>query len=271
MRPKSVAVLISTYNWPRALELAMEGLFKQTRLPDEIIIADDGSGEETQEAIKRIKELAPKGVVLKHVWHEDLGFRRSMILNRGIAAAESDYIIELDGDCIPEKHFVADHLNVARENTFVTGSRVKLDPESSVIIQEKGLKKAPPKRFTNSANAWRIPFIQNLLAPYYKQKKIFAVRGCNLAFWRKDLLAVNGYDDSYVGWGHEDIDIVSRLRNMGLRRRFLKGGGVIFHLYHKEEDRSRDSLNKQKAMEVIATKKIRAEDGLDKYINAQKD
>ncbi|KGN95753.1 hypothetical protein HQ39_05895 [Porphyromonas sp. COT-108 OH2963] len=271
MRPKSVAVLISTYNWPRALELALEGLFKQTRLPDEIIIADDGSGEETQKVIKRMKEQVPKGVYLKHVWHEDLGFRRSMILNRGIAVAESDYIIELDGDCIPEKHFVADHLNVARKKAYVAGSRVKMDPEASRVIQEKGLQNVNPKKFTNAANAWRIPFAQNILAPYYKQNKIFAVRGCNLAFWREDLLAVNGYDDSYVGWGHEDIDLVSRLKNMGVRRRFLKAGGVIYHLYHKEEDRSRDSLNKQKALDVIASGKIRTENGVDKYINSQKD
>lgn len=270
MRPKSVAVLISTYNWPRALELALEGLFKQTRLPDEIIIADDGSGEETQKVIKRMKEQVPKGVYLKHVWHEDLGFRKTIILNRGIAIAESEYIIELDGDCIPEKHFIEDHLNIARENALVTGSRVKLDPVSSIAIQEKGIEKVNSKQIKNSLNALRIPFIQNLLAPYYKQKKIFAVRGCNIAFWRKDLLAVNGYDESYIGWGHEDVDIVNRLRNLGVRRRFLKAGGVVFHLYHKEEDRSRDTLNKQKALDVIVSKKVRAESGLDKYINSPK-
>lgn len=266
MQPRSVAILLSTYNWHRALELVLEALFRQTRLPDEIIIADDGSGEETLQTINRMREKAPKEVEIKHVWHEDLGFRKAMILNKAIAVMKSDYIIELDGDCIPERHFVADHLNVAREGAYVAGSRVKLSQEASTIIQEKGLKKAPPRRYTNSANAWRIPFLQNLFAPYYKQKKISAVKGCNLAFWRKDVIAINGYDDSYIGWGHEDIDLVYRLTNMGIRRRFLKVGGVVFHLYHKEEDKSLDILNGEKASDVIKNKKIRATDGLDKYL-----
>lgn len=266
MRPKNVAILLSTYNWHRALELVLEALFTQSRLPDEIVIADDGSGEDTLQTINRMREEAPKEINIKHVWHEDLGFRKAMILNKAMAVIESEYIIELDGDCIPEQHFVEDHLSVAREGAYVAGSRVMLPSEGSAMIQEKGLEKILLKRFVNSANSWRIPFLQNILAPYYKQNNLLANRGCNIGFWRKDILTINGYDESYIGWGHEDIDLIYRLRNAGIKKRFLKLGGVIYHLHHKEEDRSKDTFNKQKALDAIKEKKIRATDGLDKYL-----
>ncbi|MDO4790133.1 MAG: glycosyltransferase family 2 protein [Porphyromonas sp.] len=271
MQPENVAILLSTYNWPRALELVLEALFTQTRRPNEIVIADDGSKADTRELIERMKAKAPKEIDIKHVWHEDLGFRKGIILNQGMAVMTSEYIIELDGDCIPERHFVEDHLRVAREGAYVAGSRVMLSSEGSATIQEKGLQKSLLKRFANSANAWRAPFFQNILAPYYKQNNLLANRGCNIGFWRKDILTVNGYDESYTGWGHEDIDLIYRMRNAGLKKRFLKLGGVVYHLYHKEEDRSKDALNKQKALDAIKEKKIRAADGMDKYLRTKEE
>ncbi len=271
MQPKNVAILLATYNWPRALELVLEALFTQTRLPDEIVIADDGSRDDTQRMIERMKVKAPQGIAIKHVWHEDLGFRKSIILNQSVAVIESEYIIELDGDCIPEKHFVEDHLRVAREGVYVAGSRVMISSKGSAMIQEHGLQKSFLKRFANSANAWRVSFLQNIFAPYYKQKNLFANRGCNIGFWRKDFLTVNGYDESYIGWGHEDIDLIYRMINAGVRKRFLKFGGVVYHLYHNKEDRRKDAFNKQKALDVIKEKKIRAADGVDKYLRTKEE
>ena len=122
-----VTILVSTYNWPAALELSLRSMFAQTVLPDEIVIADDGSTAETAELITRLKQET--NIPIKHVWHEDEGFRRTTILNKAIAQATGDYILQVDGDVILSPYFVQDHLDVARPNTFVCGSRVKLMPE----------------------------------------------------------------------------------------------------------------------------------------------
>jgi glycosyltransferase involved in cell wall biosynthesis len=118
------SLLISTYNWPRALELVLLSAANQKVMPDEILIADDGSTEETKDLIESFKKklLIP----IYHFWHEDKGFRKSIILNKAIASAKGDYIIQVDGDCIMHKNFVGDHKAMAKQNTYLYGSRVNI-------------------------------------------------------------------------------------------------------------------------------------------------
>ena len=117
-------LIITTYNWPDALELVLESVKNQVILPTEVIIADDGSTNETKQLIESFQNNFP--VPLRHIWHEDKGFRRSAILNLAISKTDSDYIIQLDGDCIIHKNFVGDHLNSIEKGTYLFGSRVNI-------------------------------------------------------------------------------------------------------------------------------------------------
>lgn len=114
-----VTLLIITYNWPEALRMVLESAMHQSKMPDEIVIGDDGSTAETKQLIDSYAKSSPVPVV--HVWQEDKGFRRTVILNKAIAKATGDYIIQVDGDVILDSHFVADHLEVAQEGCFVCG------------------------------------------------------------------------------------------------------------------------------------------------------
>ncbi len=112
-RPNTVAIMVSTYNWPEALERCVQTILAQDRLPDEILIADDGSGEATKQAVERFKSISK--VPIHHIWHPDEGFRLSVIRNKAIEAAQSEYIIQIDGDILLDPHFISDHLSLIED------------------------------------------------------------------------------------------------------------------------------------------------------------
>lgn len=260
------SLIISTYNWPEALNLCLLSVFKQTCLPDEIIIADDGSGSETGDLIKEFQSKSK--IPLKHVWHPDEGFQLAAIRNKAIAAASFDYIIQIDGDLILHSDFIKDHLRLATKGKFVSGSRLLLPEDFSMkLLQGKTL---PSDRSllvmgNNRLNGVRIPLLSKLLSSIYKRNKPYYVKGCNMAFWRNDLLAVNGYNEEISGWGKEDSEIAIRLINYGVNRLFLKFGGICYHLFHPEASRSKESQNDLILSETLNMRKVRCEKGLDSH------
>jgi len=258
------SLLIATYNWPEALEKCLQSAFAQSVLPDEIIIADDGSTAETKDLITRFASLST--IPIQHIWHPDKGFRLSEIRNKAIAAATFDYIIQIDGDIIMEQHFIQDHLSMATENAFICGSRVKLESQlSSQLFQQKTAtldKSKLPLGYV--FNSFRIPFLGRFLADRYKRSKPTVLRGCNMSFWRKDLLAVNGYNSEITGWGREDAELAIRLINNGVKKRFLKFMGIAYHLYHREHDRSNDPQNKELLASAIKQQTTWIDNGIEK-------
>lgn len=241
----TTALLISTYNWPKALHLCLSSLAAQTVLPDEVLIADDGSGSATRDLINEFKKSFP--VPVKHIWHEDDGFQLSGIRNKAISECTTDYIVQIDGDIIMERHFIADHILFAKKNSVVVGSRSSLNETYTRGLLSAG--KLPRKRdldrnSNNFFNSKRIPLLTPLLS-YYRTtgKNRYYAKGCNMAFWLEDILAVNGYDESFVGWGREDSDLIVRLISKGCFLRRLKMSGVQYHIFHKENDRSNESTN----------------------------
>ena len=236
-------------------------------MPDEVIIADDGSTNSTRELIASFQKDLP--ISLKHVWHSDEGFRLAAIRNKAIAASESDYIIQIDGDLILHPHFIYDHVQFGRKNFFVTGSRVMLSEESTnrlLHYHSIDIKKYATGK-TNLANGIRNKFIRNLLAEHYKTggKHKYYVKGCNMAFWRKDLIAVNGYNEAFTGWGREDSEIAIRLMNNSIKKQFMKMGGICYHLHHRVASRDLEERNVLLMQETIETAAIKAADGLSKY------
>jgi hypothetical protein len=258
------AILISTYNWPEALDLVLKSLNQQSRFPDEVLIADDGSGDETRTLITRFADHFK--IPVKHIWQEDQGFRKSVVLNKAIASSTADYIIQIDGDCIMHKHFIGDHLAGLKKKTFLFGSRVNIKPGavSEVLNEKKYEFSLFSKAIKNKTRNLRVPLFQQL----YKESSEFSrkTRGCNLSYWRNDFLAVNGYDENMEGWGREDSELVLRMLNSGIKGKRLRYGGILYHICHPEKSKAHLEENDQIQELTIQQKKTWSKNGVDKYL-----
>jgi glycosyltransferase involved in cell wall biosynthesis len=262
MRPDEISLIIPTYEKPDALDQVLRGVQRQSAMPGEILLADDGSGNATRELISRWQEKLP--VKTHHIWHEDLGFRKTTILNKAIAAASGSYIVFLDGDCVPHEKFIQDHARLAEKNYWVQGRRCFVR-EPFVARFSAG---ATPilawillLRISGAAKAirWPIPIIRRNAG----QRGII---GCNMGFWREDLLAVNGFDEKYIGWGGEDSDVGIRLYHLGRPRKFVYGRAVVYHLNHPMLGRAQTEAVRQRLAETIQSNKIRCQRGVEQYL-----
>lgn len=262
-----VSLIVSTYNRPDALAVCIRSVFKQTRLPDEIIIGDDGSGEETREMIARLQAESPVPII--HVWQEDNGFRKAMMRNKSIAASGGDYIIETDGDAFMDARLVEDHLREAREGCYVKGGRCNLGPELTAAIcaemQPRHIHFYTSGIEAKRANAIHCAPLARYLAPRYRRNRSSAL-GCNMSYWRADIVRINGYDEYYVGWGGEDWDLGFRLQTAGLQKRYLKFAGLVFHLWHEDKFMYNKEKNINHSIEVKGRSDFRCQNGLDQWL-----
>lgn len=247
--PRLISVVVSTYNRSDALLSVLQGLAHQTDRHFETIVADDGSRQEHQQPV--FTSSAAKTLAATHVWHPDVGFRLARIRNRGVAASRGDYLVFLDGDCVPEVDFVARHRALGAPGFFVSGSRVLLSERLSrrVVggqeqVHGRSLWYWLSQTLTGQANkltgAIRLPDWPGRLERGTPWKR---VRGCNMAVWRSDFERIEGFDESFEGWGHEDADFFLRLHNAGLARKNGFCATEVFHLWHKEAARSSASHN----------------------------
>lgn len=250
------------------MELCLKSVFDQSVLPGEIVICDDGSTVDTEVIVKKYQAL--RKVPIIHVWQKDEGFKLGQIRNKGIAKAKGDYIIQIDGDLILHKHFIKDHMQFAKQRFFTTGSRVLLSPETTESLTDNN--STDIKKYSegdrNYFNGLRIPFLHNLLGKFYKTtgKNKYYVKGCNMAFWKNDLLKINGYNEDFTGWGKEDSEIAIRLINAGIKKQFLKFGGITYHLFHKEASREMEQKNFRMMQQAVEKKIMRTSNGVDQYL-----
>lgn len=260
-----VTLMIITYNWPEALGRVLDSALRQTKMPSEIVIGDDGSTDETRQLIEAYAMKSPVPIV--HVWQEDKGFRRTVILNKAIAQAKGDYIIQIDGDVILDSHFVADHVEVAQKGCFVCGSRVKLAaPITQRLLNDRLAKLSLFQMPLSSvANSFRSRCLRQYLAFRYA-RRINHLRGCNMAYWKSDAIRVNGYNEELLQWGHEDGEFAYRLHFSGIRKKALKMGGIMYHLYHPETSKDNEQYHNQVLQRVIAEQQDRCSNGIDKYL-----
>lgn len=260
------ALLISTYNWPQALKLVLKSLKIQTSMPDEVLIADDGSDERTKHVIENFQKKI--SVQIRHIWQEDNGFRKSAILNKAIASSNADYIIQIDGDCIMHSHFIEDHLSLAKENVFLFGSRVNIKPGEVQAVFEKEINSFSvfSKSIKNRTRNFRIP----LLRDRYNEKNEFSpkTRGCNISFWKKDFIEVNGYNEQIEGWGREDSEMVLRMLNKGVAGKRLRYGGIVYHIFHKSESKSQLNENNKIELQTINEERKWCAEGVEKYLES---
>jgi glycosyltransferase involved in cell wall biosynthesis len=262
MRPGQISLIISTYERPDALEKVLRGVQRQTEMPREILVADDGSGAATRDLIAQWQ--GKLSMPLRHFWQEHTGFRKTIILNKALAAATGEYIVLLDGDCVPHKQFIADHASLAEKNFWVQGRRC--------FVREKFVNYFAPgltpvllwmlsDRITGWAKAIRLPF-----AFVRRNTGQRGIIGCNMGFWRDDLLAVNGFDEEFIGWGGEDSDIGTRVYHLGRQRKFVYGRAIVYHLDHPMLNREQSKAGFERLAETIRSKRIRCVRGVDQYL-----
>ena len=259
-----ISLIITTYNWKEALELSLRSALAQSVQPLEIIVADDGSGSDTAGIIRSIAAKAPVPVI--HSWQEDKGFRLSVSRNKAIARSSGDYIVLIDGDILLEKHFIHDHARVARPGSFVQGTRVLLNEKLSgeVLCKRQLLPSFCTRGVENKKNCLRSDILSNLFS--FRSRRLHGVRTCNFAFWRKDAIAVNGFNEEFVGWGREDSEFTARLINYGLERRNLKFNALAYHLFHPMNDRSYLEENDRLLKETVAQSSCWCKKGVSQYL-----
>jgi glycosyltransferase involved in cell wall biosynthesis len=261
MNKPSVSLIITTYNWPDALRLCLKSVLDQKIFPNEVIIADDGSNFNTKNLIELFQKDFP--VPLIHVWQEDNGFQLSKIRNKAIKKAQFDYIVQIDGDLILNKHFIADHIKFANKNHFVRGCRVRIGKKTSErLLHSKTINFS----LFNRDIKYRHHGIRNyLFAKIAAKPKLdpHKMLGCNMGYWREDALKSNGYENQLVGWGHEDEEFAARLVNNNIFKLKLKHHAIVYHIYHKEGTRNNEKEHKSLIKNVIDNNTKRAQNGID--------
>ncbi len=267
-----VAVVVTTYNRPDALARVLSAYLSQDDRDIELLVADDGSTDETRGVVDRFAARA--GFPVHHVWHEDRGFRAGAIRNRAIAATGADYIVFTDGDCVPLRGFVANHRALAEPGWFVAGNRMLLSEGLTRRVIDEEIALEGWSRFD-----WVRAFLRrdvNRLAPLWRRglgdahgwrrrqpARWEGAKTCNLGVWRSDLVQVNGFDETYSGWGLEDSDLVIRLLHAGVRHKNGRFATPLAHLWHAENDRSRLDDNRRQLEALVASRRTRAAAGLD--------
>ena len=229
-------LIITTYNRPEALDLVLAAACAQTVPPAAILVADDGSGPDTAAVVKRHAASSP--VPIRHLWQEDRGFRAARSRNMAMAAARSEYLVFIDGDMVPSRDFIADHLMMAKRGIFVQGSRVLVSRELTEKVIREGWQE--PGIFSpgieNRKNLLRLPALARLL--FRPCRSDHGIRTCNFACWRDEAIRVNGFNEEFKGWGREDSEFAVRLLNSGVRRVNLKFMARACHLFHPEAERT---------------------------------
>jgi glycosyltransferase involved in cell wall biosynthesis len=234
-----VSVVLSTYNQPEWLRKALWGYAAQTYADFEIVVADDGSREDTARVLDEIAARHPR-LDLHHVWHSDRGFRKTIILNRAVLASRGEYVIFSDGDCIPRRDFIATHVRLAEPDRFLSGGAVWLPRGMSEAITEADVVagRVFDRRWLSGAgfgagrhrlrllggSAW--PRVLDALSPTGA-----TWNGHNASTWRDAIVRVNGFDNE-LAYGGEDREFGQRLENLGLRGLRIRHRAVLVHLDH---------------------------------------
>ena len=272
MKKPQISVIISTYNAVAWLKKTLAGYSVQNNLDFELVIADDGSSEETGKFLEEFQKESPVPVI--HVWHEDDGFQKSRILNKAILACNSDYILMSDGDCIPRRDFVKMHLKYREEGYFLSGGYFKLPMDISENITEEdiieqrcfdkswlkthGLKSSVKN--TKLTAGRKRAFVLNNLTPTGA-----TWNGHNASGWKKDILAVNGFDER-MQYGGQDRELGERLSNYGIKSKQIRYSAVCVHLDHPRGYKTPESIayNKKIREETREEKKVFTQFGIEK-------
>ena len=256
-------LVVTTHERPDALGRVLDAVATQSRPPDELIVADDGSGPATAGVVARHTARAAYPVL--HEWQAHAGFRAGRIRNAAIARSSCDYIVLLDGDMVVHPDFLADHLALARPGHFSQGVRILLDDQATrrMLDGAPGLPGllSPGLGIVRRAYGLRLPGFARSVRRL--ANAVVAIKACNQGFWRDDLVAVNGFDEAMTGWGSEDKELCVRLENAGVRRQTLLFAAVAWHLGHPPAARASAEANRARWQDSVRLRRTRCEAGID--------
>jgi cellulose synthase/poly-beta-1,6-N-acetylglucosamine synthase-like glycosyltransferase len=265
----TASLFVATYEMPRHLELVCAALERQSERSFEVLFCDDGSGEETKRVIDEFKAFTDLRV--RHFWQEHQGFRKCRILNQAAREAQGHVYVFLDGDCVPHKHFIRDHLELQESGRYLAGRRVELGRDLSSDLTAKKIREGyfdwprpslvasalrGETEFLNRAIRWPWPEVRSRLG----MDRIADLKGCNYSIPREALEAINGFDEEYEGYGREDTDVEIRLQNLGLRIKSLKGVALQFHVWHPRREFT--PRNDDRLEELKRSGRVRCKQGL---------
>ena len=259
-----LSVVVLTSERPDALHLVLKGLARQRVPPFEVVVTEDGAAPTTRACVERVRTFLP--VPLGHVTQEHRGPRMSRARNRGVAMARGDYVVFLDGDMVPGRHFVADHREFARPGSFVQGSRVLAPEALTRKLLAAGRVDVPflARGLGRRRHLLRAPALRDLWGRPHRRRD--GAKSCNLAFWRDDLVRLNGFNEGMGGWGLEDAEIVQRAFHLGLWRRDLRLGAAAVHLWHPPHVLGDDNPNWAVIRDVEMRRAVRCERGLADHL-----
>lgn len=258
-----LSLLVTTFDRPEALACVLTSIERQTELPDEIIIADDGSGPSTRRVVDDFRQRLGREV--HHAWQRHDGPRVGRARNMGMAMATGDYVVQIDGDMVLHPKFIADHARAAQQGFWFQGTRILLDETRTRELIENGPRTfgafSPGIGFKRRAYAFHCPVASGI---FRRAANAFvAIKGCNQSFWRADLERVNGYNEEMTGWGAEDKELAARLVHAGVRQSTLLFGGIAYHLHHEPAPRDRRAINDQIFGETLRQRRVRCAVGLN--------
>ena len=241
-----ISVIVPTYNRPRELRLSLLSLTQQSMLPSEVLIADDGSGSETKAQVEELQEILERKFPVKHVWHEDIGFRKPKILNETVRQSTGDYLIFIDGDCMAHRDFVRSHVTMSSPDAILSGKRVEIGKKLTDLL----MKKDDPIVTFRPLLVWdaiaggeiksrkveeAIRIENSLVRMLLHRDRITddGVWGCNFSLYKDLFYEINGCDEDFLDGSIEDNDLGIRVLNAGKRVRSVRNYAIIFHLWHK--------------------------------------
>jgi len=259
-----VSLIITTYNSPAALLLVLQSVERQSTLPSDVIIADDGSNIDTKELIINFQLTTTLKII--HSWQKNKGFRAAKSRNKGIAQSDADYLILIDGDMILHQYFIEDHIKNAEIGYFIQGARVLLSED----VTEDAIQKMSSNfsflsyGIKNRKNLIHSDFLSKIFLK--KKKYLNGIKACNMAFFKEDCVNINGFNNDFEGWGREDSEFAARLLNSGIIRKNVHFNAIQFHLWHIEHPRKYLIKNDLLLKFTINNNLKWCNNGLDKYL-----
>ena len=264
-----LALVITTHERPEALAAVFDSVGRQRVPPDEIIIADDGSGAATQQSIAAF--VSSSTVPVRVVTQPHEGFRAARLRNLGSAATSSDYLVFIDGDMLLHPLFIADHQHLARPRYYTQGVRVHTD--ASLTNELIAKPAALPSFWSAGLGGLRRLYLVRSPALATMARTIangvVAIKSCNLGIWREDFVRVNGFNEAFEGWGPEDKELCVRLENAGVQRQTLMFGGIALHLHHAPASRAALPANLARLAETRRARLVRCNRGVDAHIRSR--
>ena len=263
-----ISFIVLTYNRTDALLAVLRSLARQCGTDHEVLVADDGSSPAQVDMLRRY--CPPFNCPIRHVWQPDTGFTAAKARNLGAHHAVGEYLVFLDGDCVPGWSFAKAQTRLAEPACFVNGSRVLLSEQLTLRVVNQEIDLLDQSWFfwilaRLKGDSNKLLHMLGWPMSWFRVQEGFrwkGIRSCNLAIWRDDFLAVNGFDETFEGWGHEDADLVLRLSNAGVQRKNGFWATEVYHLWHREQERHQESVNRLKVLDRMKTFQTRAVKGL---------